>query len=717
VSNGLRPKPSRHILPGKSLKYRAPGLLDGGHAQFIHRNIAGGARTVHFSGKFMISKHAIAAMGAFALGLCSTTFAASRDQAVAARDAAKRGEGARLGASLALLQNAAAARRLPQSDLVHSVKRKLPALVASGGYVSVSAYGDDLPALRTQLVAKGLIADQLHATAVTGRAPVAALRDLAATPGLKFLKPTLAMARNRAGPSQGTVVSQGDRSLRADLARRESGVTGRSVRIGVLSDSYDCAPGAFTPGAPFTTADQDIRNGDLPRDVLLLKDFSSIPDVNCSDEGRAMMQLIHDVAPGSPLAFYTAFESQEDFAAGIRALAAANSQVIVDDIIYFAEPMFEDGIIAQAVDEVYRAGVAYFSSAGNDARNSYESRFRLSAEQGISGARHDFAPGAAVDGLQQATASAGSVALLSVQWDQPSLSANGRRGAQSDLDVWFYDENGEPFDMCTDDPAQLVCQVPGFEYNFDGDAVETPIMVNLGDEDVTVQVGVELYEGAAPNYLKYVWFDLDAGAFSVDEYDTASGTVFGHANAAGAEAVGASAWYQTEEWGSPLRPQCVPACLNSFSSAGGTPVFFGANGRRLANPEVRLKPGVTGPDGGNTSFFFFDLDFQIPGTSEPDGLPNFFGTSASAPHVAAVAALMLDQRARDIAAQKRFIGPRKLTPDLIYWGLRLTADDLKLRNFGGDIGPQRVDNANGFDLDTGFGFVDAQRALRVIRGF
>jgi hypothetical protein len=80
-----------------------------------------------------------------------------------------------------------------------------------------------------------------------------------------------------------------------------------------------------------------------------------------------MMQLIHDVAPGAPLAFYTAFESQEDFAAGIRALAAAGSQVIVDDIIYFAEPMFEDGIIAQAVDDVHAGGVAYFSSAGNDA--------------------------------------------------------------------------------------------------------------------------------------------------------------------------------------------------------------------------------------------------------------------------------------------------------------------------------------------------------------
>lgn len=657
-----------------------------------------------------IKTSAIAAVAAMAAFISVTAHAATHDQALAAMNTAKSGDSARLGASLTVLQKAAA-RRVPQSDVTHRVTRKLPALRASQGYVSVSAYGDDLTSLRAQLTAKGLIDAVVHPTAVSGKAPIAALGDMAATSGLKFLRPTLAMARNHA------IVSQGDRSLRADRARRESGASGRGIRVGVLSDSYDCAPGAFEPGAPFTRAAQDVANGDLPRDVLVLKDLAAAPSDDCSDEGRAMMQLIHDVAPGAPLAFYTAFESQEDFAAGIRALAAAGSRVIVDDIIYFAEPMFEDGIIAQAVDDVYADGVAYFSSAGNDARQSYESRFRLSADLGISGERHDFATGRGVDGLQTSTASAGSATLLSLQWDQPSLSANGRRGAQSDVDVWFYDLNGEPFEICTDDPAQVVCQIPGFDANIGGDAVETPIMVNFSDEDIEVQIGIELFEGPAPNYVKYVWFDLDAGVFTVDEYDTASGTVYGHANAAGAEAVGAAAWYQTEEWGSPLRPQCVPACLNSFSSAGGSPVLFGANGRRLSTPVVRLKPGVTGPDGGNTSFFFFDLGFEVPGTYEPDGIPNFFGTSASAPHVAAVAALILDQRERDVASRKHFIGPRNLTPDLIYWAMRLTADDMKLRNFGGDIGPQRVDNANGFDFDTGFGFVDAQRTLRATRGF
>ena len=104
---------------------------------------------------------------------------------------------------------------------------------------------------------------------------------------------------------------------------------------------------------------------------------------------------------------------------------------------------------------------------------------------------------------------------------------------------------------------------------------------------------------------------------------------------------------------------CAPACLNDFSSAGGIPILFDKFGNRLAAPDVRLVPSVTGPDGGNTSFFFSDSSYDdddSDGSNSPfsifvsptldlpgDEYPNFFGTSASAPHVAAVAALMLEK--------------------------------------------------------------------------
>jgi hypothetical protein len=96
-----------------------------------------------------------------------------------------------------------------------------------------------------------------------------------------------------------------------------------------------------------------------------------------SDEGRAMLQLIHDIAPGSSLAFSSVFVSETDFAQQIRNLAdpsKGNAKVLVDDIIYFTEPFFQDSVVAQAVDDVVtNRGVSYFSAAGNGARQTYES--------------------------------------------------------------------------------------------------------------------------------------------------------------------------------------------------------------------------------------------------------------------------------------------------------------------------------------------------------
>ena len=101
-----------------------------------------------------------------------------------------------------------------------------------------------------------------------------------------------------------------------------------------------------------------------------------------------MLQIVHDLAPKAKLGFATANGGQLSFANNIRALAgdptAPNyragfkADVIVDDIIYLDEPFFQDGIVAQAVDEVVAKGVSYFSSAGNrPATQAYDSKIRI----------------------------------------------------------------------------------------------------------------------------------------------------------------------------------------------------------------------------------------------------------------------------------------------------------------------------------------------------
>src|SRR5579859_2381516 len=248
---------------------------------------------------------------------------------------AKVGVGARMGPQLFILQKAYGAQT-PLRD--GALTAKLPPLRVQDGYVRISAYGDDVSSLKIQLVGQGMLDARLHDHSVTGRVPVVALSDIAGIAGLKFVKPALVTTR------VGLTTTQGDRSMRSDLARSQFAVDGTGVRVGVLSDSFDCAPGPLASGQNFTRAGQDAVNGDLPLGVRVLADLHTVPDGECTDEGRAMMQVIHDVAPGAQLSFTTAVTGEEDFAAGIVALANDGAKVIVDDAEYLDEPMFEDGV-------------------------------------------------------------------------------------------------------------------------------------------------------------------------------------------------------------------------------------------------------------------------------------------------------------------------------------------------------------------------------------
>jgi hypothetical protein len=567
-------------------------------------------------------------------------------------------------------------------------------LGASGDAISVAivARGDG-NALASQLRALGVSNVRAMGSLVSGRVPLATLKSIAALPDVQSVRP--AFARTHAG----LVTTQGDRAQGSANARASYGVDGSGVRVGILSDSFKCLTGPIFPGQMFTMMRQDIKNDDLPSTVKVLADNACD---GANDEGRAMGQIVHDVAPGASIAFHTAFAGEADFAQGIIDLADAGSKVIVDDVIYFDEPMFQDGVVAQAVNQVHDRGVAYFSSAGNDARASYESAFRLSGSVGVSGVRNNFAPSGKPDPLQTITLTDQGLELIVLNWDEPFKSA-GAKGSRSDLDLIFYRMNGKPVPICDNNLQPAVCQLPGADSNIGGDALEEALISNTSGADVQLQLSVELYAGPAPGYLKYVYFDYGAGTMFVDEYDTQSGASYGHAIAEGAAAVGAAPWYNTAAWGVPFWSNCRPACLEYFSSAGGVPTFFNANGNRLRSPQVRLKPQFTGPDGGNSTFFYSIYTAVVPGSTEPDAYPNFFGTSAAAPHVAAIAALMIDK-------QGRARGPA-LSPDTIYGILGDTAKDMRFRA-ARTIAPYPFPfGTKGFDFDSGYGFVDAVAAL------
>ena len=476
---------------------------------------------------------------------------------------------------------------------------------------------------------------------VSGRFPIDKLPELARLPHLQFARPAYVITHT------GSVTSQGDIAQASDLGRAFQGLDGSGITVGVLSDSYDCLGGAVI----------DVASGDLPAGVNVLQEFSVCRDG--TDEGRAMMQIVHDVAPGAGLAFHTAFNGIADFANGIVELAVVGgADVIADDVMYLAEPMFQDGEIARAVDTVHALGVAYFSSAGNQGRQSYEASF---ANSGVPGfrpwyTRHDFDVSGNVDTMQEVTVPRNGEVTFVLQWQDPAFSASGPPGAASDLDLFLYNAAG------------TVVLAGGTANNIGGDPVEILSYRNTSSSAQTLQITIEHVSGPIPGGIKYVFF----GDMTVEEYATNSSTLYGHANAAGAVATGAARYDRTPAFGT------SPPLIESYSSLGGTPLLFDQDG----NPVniVRQKPEIVAPDGVNTTFFGFDS------VIDTDGYPNFFGTSAAAPHAAGAAALF---KQLDSA----------MSPSLISNAMTASATDM---------------SAAGFDFLTGHGLLQADAALAVI---
>ena len=563
----------------------------------------------------------------------------------------KDGPMAKLTHNLVFLYAQHAAPLAQRSAAPFSSNDSLVTLVDDRVLVDAVASGD-VNVLQSDLVSLGMQQAVSFGRIVSGQLPISAIPAAAGLASLRFAQPSAAMT------NVGIVASQGDQAMRANIARTMFGVDGTGINVGALSDSFNCLGGAAA----------DVASNDLSP-VTVIQEISNCADA--TDEARALLQIVHDIAPGANLSYATAFNGIASFAANIQALAAAGAKVIVDDVLYFAEPMFQDGIIAQAVNSVVAGGVAYFSAAGNQARQSYQSAFRagdffaggafpstLGAPSFLGGIAHNFNSSGGKNHFQSITIPGLTTLRFSLQWDSPFFSVSGSPGTENDLDIYLLDAS-----------ATQVLAGSAFN-NVGGDAVEILGVRNNGTAPVTVKLMIVKHSGADPGLIKYVYF----GPATINEFDTRSGTIFGHANAVGAEAVGAARYSNTPAF------SVFPPILESFSSSGGTPILFDLAGNRLLTPDSRSqKPEIVAPDGVDTTFFGSDTD----GT----GFPNFFGTSAAAPHAAGVAALLLDAKPT-------------LAPFKLYAALEKTAIDAA---------------ASGFNNESQFGLVQADAALESLR--
>jgi hypothetical protein len=506
-----------------------------------------------------------------------------------------------------------------------------------------------------------LAAAGLNVTAVSTLDPrrvegYIALRDARALAGLGAVRALSAV--HQPVKFAGSVQSQAVALEHADKVQAK-GVDGTGIKIGALSDSYDAC------GLCKTFAKDDVASGDLPPDVVVLQDLKHGKG---TDEGRAMLQLIYDLAPGSKLGFATAYHGEVNFSNNIMALHDTfGADVITDDVMYFEEPMFSDGLIAQTVDAVSAKGVAYFSSAGNNGMESYEADYTpvswaqaLNAEaQGLTNLKLEQIPaalrpvslhaftGKTTKGQQSSLFNrvtvVGNPAQFDFQWDEPFDLDK----VKTDYNIYVFDTDGNwldpkntPFVSYTTDDNIKTDRA--FEYaalspdptHIKGDIAQTDYQIVIAKMNNGPASHIKI---VAVNTLAVSWFQ-------------GSPSTWGHSAAKGGQSIAATYY-------------ALPTYPEDFSASGPVTILFDNEGNRLALPDVRAVPQLTAADGVDNTFF---------GATDPDGTgkPNFFGTSAAAPDAAGVAALVLQAAG----------GSGSMTPDQVYTVMQQTAKQIPTPN-------------------------------------
>ena len=425
----------------------------------------------------------------------------------------------------------------------------------------------------------------------------------------------------------GLVNSAGDAILNVDDVRAQLSVDGTGIRIGVISDGVDhlaMVQGGANPDLPAITINP-ARPGTID---------------NGEDEGTAMLEIIHDLAPGAQLFFSSGISGQVAMVDSIFWLLDQGVDVIVDDLGFFDQHYFSDDVVAQAVEAAIDAGVTYLTSAGNQAQMHYQGQWNNA------GGVHDFDPTANLDNLLNiGVVPAGGAIDVVLQWSD----AEGNSGNNYNFGLWDVVNSGY---VATSVDPQTGIQNP----------IEVIQWTNTTGAPLSVAIAIDDFNSPASREFELFVLPRNFGLANLIDNDRTTGdSVIGHA--ALLETVSVAA-IDANDPGNDT--------IEIYSNQGTSTIYTNFVAQTSVERNSLDGAGIDGVQTRIGQLGFFNNPF--------------FGTSAAAPHAAAISALMLE------------INP-SLTPADISAVLNTTAADI---------------GAAGYDNISGFGRFNALAAAQAV---
>lgn len=334
--------------------------------------------------------------------------------------------------------------------------------------------------------------------------------------------------------------------------------------------------GVISNGAKGLTESQE--SGDLPDNVIVLKDGRG-------SEGTAMMEIVHDIAPNATLIYHDfGGGNDENFIAAFRNLIDAGASIIVEDVGNYEVPYFEDGNIASAIYDIAKnhPDVFIISAAGNYADVHYQGSYTDGGDgyhsfNGSTGIPVEIKPG-------------GRLKVV-LQWDDPFDTAT------HDFDLFLYDVQENAY-ISISNQLQTGEEKPLEKLNYQ----------NVGDKPQKAEIRIQAKEGSRndPVILELL-FMVDKEKISIDETFLNPGdSIFG--------------WSALPNIITVSTISAENMQIQKFSSQGTV---------TITNPshDIRKKPDITGVD-------------NVDVTGSGNFMKKFTGTSAAAPHVGGLLALI-----------------------------------------------------------------------------